>query len=49
MNQPHFSASIREASAVIGKTWPLYSFVTSNPLTGYEKIPFQEAAKSAKK
>ena len=49
MNQPHFSASIREASAVIGKTWPLYSFVTSNPLTGYEKMPFQEAAKSAKR
>ena len=48
MNKMHFSACIREASAVIGKTWPLYSFVTSNPLTGYEKMPFQEAVKSAK-
>ncbi len=48
MSQPHFSASIKEASGVIGKTWPLYSFVTSNPLTGYEKMPFQEAVKSAK-
>ena len=30
--------SIEEASQVIGKTWPLYSFVTSNPLSGYEQM-----------
>lgn len=35
------------ASAVIGKTWPLYAFVTSNPLTGYENRPFKIAIKDA--
>ncbi|WP_027137845.1 DUF2309 domain-containing protein [Gaetbulibacter saemankumensis] len=41
--------SISEASQVIGKTWPLYSFVTSNPLSGYEKKPFFEAVNHAEK
>ncbi|WP_028376578.1 DUF2309 domain-containing protein [Leeuwenhoekiella sp. MAR_2009_132] len=40
--------SISEASQVIGKTWPLYSFVTSNPLSGYERLPFKEAVQQAK-
>lgn len=40
---------IAEASQVIGKTWPLYSFVTSNPLAGYEQMPFEEAVKQAEK
>lgn len=35
--------SIDQASKVIGKTWPLYSFVTSNPLSGYENTSFKEA------
>ena len=35
--------SIDQASKVIGKTWPLYSFVTSNPLSGYENKSFKEA------
>ena len=48
MTYPHISAYIEEASRVIGKTWPLYSFVTSNPLSGYETKPFQEAVKSAR-
>lgn len=39
--------SIEEASAIIGKTWPLYSFVTSNPLTGLEKMSFREALRTA--
>ena len=39
--------SIEEASQVIGKTWPLYSFVTSNPLSGYEKMPFLKAVSHA--
>jgi uncharacterized protein YbcC (UPF0753/DUF2309 family) len=34
---------IEKASQVVGTTWPLYSFVTSNPLSGYEALPFQEA------
>lgn len=41
--------SIQQASKVIGKTWPLYTFVASNPLSGYENTPFQEALSTAKK
>ncbi len=48
MNQQYILESIIKASNVIGKTWPLYSFVTSNPLSGYEKMPFKDAANSAK-
>lgn len=40
--------SINEASKVIGKTWPLYSFVTSNPLSGYEHTSFANAVHKAK-
>jgi uncharacterized protein len=47
MNQPILS-SIDKASKVIGTTWPLYSFVASNPLSGYENAPFQAAVQSAK-
>ncbi len=39
--------SIDEASKVIGKTWPLYSFVTSNPLSGYEQTAFKTAVETA--
>ncbi|WP_338356029.1 DUF2309 domain-containing protein [Yeosuana marina] len=48
-HQTHIDTSINEASKVIGKTWPLYSFVTSNPLSGYEKMPFQKAVKYAER
>ena len=34
---------ITEASKTIGKTWPLYAFVTSNPLAGYENHHFKKA------
>lgn len=47
MNHP-ITESIAEASKVIGKTWPLYTFVTSNPLSGYENTPFREAVAAAK-
>lgn len=40
---------IEEASSTIGKTWPLYGFVTSNPLSGYEGLGFENAIKEAKK
>lgn len=43
MTQQHILNSIEEASKGIGKTWPLYGFVTSNPLSGYENQPFEEA------
>ena len=40
--------SIDEASKVIGKTWPLYTFVASNPLAGYENSSFKDAVAAAK-
>ncbi len=48
MNQS-ITNSIDQASKVIGKTWPLYTFVASNPLSGYENSSFQEAVTSAEK
>lgn len=48
MIQADFSNTIEKASKIIGKTWPLYSFVTSNPLSGYEKAHFKEAVLTAK-
>ena len=48
MKQPILN-SIEQASKVIGKTWPLYTFVASNPLSGYENYSFEDAATSAKK
>ncbi len=41
--------NIENASKVIGTTWPLYSFVTSNPLSGYENLPFLDAVKKSEK
>ncbi|MDY6780034.1 MAG: putative inorganic carbon transporter subunit DabA, partial [Halobacteria archaeon] len=35
--------SIEAASEKIGKVWPLHSFVTSNPLAGFEDGDFHEA------
>ena len=48
MNLPILN-SIDQASQVIGKTWPLYAFVASNPLSGYENSPFLDAVSSAQK
>ncbi|MEZ4686038.1 MAG: putative inorganic carbon transporter subunit DabA [Bacteroidia bacterium] len=39
---------VTKASEVLGNTWPLYSFETSNPLRGFEKLPFPEAVEKAK-
>lgn len=47
MNQ-NILNSIQQASTIIGKTWPLYTFVASNPLTGYENTTFSEAVITAK-
>ena len=43
MTKPQILEDVNKASKVIGKTYPLYSFVTSNPLSGYEQLPFEEA------
>ncbi len=45
---PTILSSIDKASKVIGKTWPLYTFVASNPLSGHENSSFSEAVKTAK-
>ena len=47
MNQPALQAQIQEASKILAKTWPLYSFVTANPLSGYEHLCFLDAVKEA--
>jgi uncharacterized protein YbcC (UPF0753/DUF2309 family) len=49
MNKQNFIKLIEEASNVVGKTFPLYAFVTSNPLSGYEKETFFNATESAQK
>lgn len=41
------SSTIEKAAKVIGNTWPLYSFVTSNPLSGYENTHFRTAVGTA--
>ncbi|MGV8993605.1 MAG: DUF2309 domain-containing protein [Flavobacterium sp.] len=38
-----YQNALDEAIKNVGNTWPLYSFVTSNPLSGYENIPFEAA------
>lgn len=43
MNDQGLKDKINQAAQVIGKTWPLYSFVTGNQLSGYEDRPFFEA------
>ncbi|MCO5947991.1 DUF2309 domain-containing protein [Mucilaginibacter flavidus] len=43
-----FTAAIEEAATVVDKTWPLYGFVTANPLSGYEHLPFGQAVREAK-
>ncbi len=40
---------IDNVSKTIGNTWPLYTFVASNPLAGYETSPFHDAINVAEK
>jgi len=49
MTPQYIKETIDQASIVVGKTWPLYAFVTSNPLSGYEKSPFLKAVLEAQK
>jgi hypothetical protein len=37
------AACIDSAAATVGSVWPLHSFVTANPLSGFEDRPFAEA------
>jgi len=36
---------IEKASEAVGSAWPLHSFVTANPLSGFEDNPFDEAVR----
>ncbi|MBN9351019.1 MAG: DUF2309 domain-containing protein [Chitinophagaceae bacterium] len=47
MNRQELKYKIDKAAHVIGKTWPLYSFVTANPLSGFEDLPFLEGVELA--
>lgn len=47
MKLPSLQSNIQKAAQGIGKTWPLYGFVTSNPLSGYETRPFEQALPEA--
>jgi uncharacterized protein YbcC (UPF0753/DUF2309 family) len=39
--------SIDEAATTVGPLWPIHSFVTANPLSGFEDRPFGEAVERA--
>ncbi len=49
MNKQNFIKLIEKASNVVGTTFPLYAFITSNPLSGYQKKTFFDATESAQK
>jgi uncharacterized protein YbcC (UPF0753/DUF2309 family) len=38
---------IEDAAQAVGSIWPLHSFVTANPLAGFEDRPFHEAVADA--
>ncbi|WP_324663378.1 DUF2309 domain-containing protein [Haloarcula sediminis] len=39
--------SIDDAAETVGSVWPVHSFVTANPLSGFEDKPFAEAVTEA--
>ena len=48
MNTEHtIEDSIDKAATTVGSVWPIHSFVTANPLSGFEDIPFSEAVTQA--
>ncbi|TKX81479.1 DUF2309 domain-containing protein [Halorubrum sp. SD626R] len=38
---------IDDAASTVGSVWPIHSFVTANPLSGFEDVPFIEAVSRA--
>ena len=44
---PAVRDSIDEAATTVGSLWPVHSFVTANPLSGFEDRPFGEAVERA--
>ena len=41
--------AVENAASCVGKAWPLHSFVTANPLAGFEDEPFHEAVKKGRR
>ncbi|KAB1191993.1 DUF2309 family protein [Haloferax sp. MBLA0076] len=41
--------TIEQAATTVGSVWPLHSFVTANPLSGFEDDPFHEAVQQAER
>jgi uncharacterized protein YbcC (UPF0753/DUF2309 family) len=41
--------TIEQAATTVGSVWPLHSFVTANPLSGFEDRPFHEAIQQAER
>ncbi len=47
--EPTLTESIDTAADAVGSVWPLHSFVTANPLSGFEDRPFHEAVADAER
>ncbi|WP_256295947.1 DUF2309 domain-containing protein [Haloarchaeobius salinus] len=45
--EPAIEERIDAAADAVGSVWPLHSFVTANPLAGFEDQPFHEAVADA--
>jgi uncharacterized protein YbcC (UPF0753/DUF2309 family) len=48
MNTEIIRSAIQSISGQLIRNWPLYAFVTSNPLAGFEDLPFHEAVSRAR-
>ncbi len=49
MKKEVIASTINELSGQLIRNWPLYSFVTSNPLAGLEELHFEDAIKEIRK
>ncbi|TQQ78910.1 DUF2309 domain-containing protein [Halonotius roseus] len=45
--EPTLDDSIDSAATTVGSVWPIHSFVTANPLSGFENQPFEQAVTQA--
>ena len=45
--EPTIDDSIDAAATTVGSVWPIHSFVTANPLSGFENQPFEQAVTQA--
>ncbi len=48
IQQEILSEQIKVSSEAMAKSWPLYAFVTSNPLSGFEDHHFEDAIQQAR-